>query len=209
MRSSRTLAFLAVLATSSTALAAEVTVEQVAPAKAAAPSLPLLGIMADVGVPDGAVGSLVLRPWKALRASVGGSYNMVSKGVRAGLSILPFGRGPSATVEVGHYFEGDANGQAQKIVGSTGKFSPLLERVGYDYANAHLGLDFGYQRVTFYIHGGMSYVQGKAHNVGQLFGSDPQINGTNSSGLEVKVSQDPTIKYIGPSAKIGLIVYLW
>jgi hypothetical protein len=209
MRSARTLALLVVLATASTAKAAEVTAEQAAPAPAAVPSLPWFGIMADAGVPDGAVGSLVLRPWKWLRTSVGGGYNMVSKGVRGGISILPFGRGPSLTVEAGRYFDGDANAAARKVMGAAYKDNALLDRVGYDYANAHLGLDFGYKRVTFYIHGGMSYIQAKVHNLNSVLQTQAAINGVNSDGTEVSIKQDPTIRAFTPSAKIGLIVYLW
>src|SRR5258708_7826983 len=99
MRSARSLALLAVLATSASAMAQEspvATVEQApAAAPAPAPSLPWLGLMADAGIPDGMQGSLVLRPFKVLRASVGGGYNMISKGVRVGATLLPFGRGPS------------------------------------------------------------------------------------------------------------------
>jgi hypothetical protein len=217
MRTSRTLALLAVLFGASAAKAAEpapapapdATAQQAAPVPAApAPSLPVIGLMTDVGAPDGVQGSLVLRPWKALRFSVGGGYNMISKGVRAGVSILPFGRGPSLTVEAGRFFEGDGNAAARKIMGSFEDVA-VLQRVGYDYANAHLGLDFGYKRVTFYIHGGMSYLTGKIRDTNQLFQNDPAINGMNSSGLEVTVKQDPTVKAILPSAKIGLIVYLW
>ena len=213
MRSVRTLALLAVLATGSAARAEEpaATVEQ-APAAAPAPSepsLPWLGIMADAGIPDGMQGSLVLRPWKALRTSVGGGCNMISKGVRVGASLLPFGRGPSASIEVGRFFEGDGNAAARSFFGANFQGMPVLERIGYDYANAHLGLDFGYKRVTFYIHGGMSYIRGQVHNVQQQISSDPSINGTNSNGTQISFKQDPTVKIIGPSAKIGLIVYLW
>jgi hypothetical protein len=217
MRTSRLLALLAVLFGASAAKAAEpatapgadATAKQAAPAPvAASPSLPLIGLMTDIGIPDGVQGSLVLRPWKAVRFSVGGGYNMISKGVRAGVSILPFGRGPSLTVEAGRFFDGDGNAAVRKVMGSFEDVA-ILQRVGYDYANAHLGLDFGYQRVTFYIHGGMSYLTGKIRDTNQLFQNDPAINGMNSSGLEVTVKQDPTFKAIGPSAKIGLIVYLW
>jgi hypothetical protein len=219
MRTTRTLALLAVLASGSTAKAAELmtgpapeaTTEQAAAAPVTAPatSLPWLGLMVDAGIPDGAVGSLVLRPWKWLRTSVGGSYNMVSKGVRGGLSLLPFGRGPSLTVEAGRYFEGDANAAARKVAGPSFQDISILEKVGYDYANAHLGLDFGYKRVTFFIHGGMSYLRGTIHNADSLFQTQASIDGTDSNGLSVKVKGDPTVKVIGPSAKIGLIVYLW
>jgi hypothetical protein len=218
MRCARSLALVAVLALSRTAAAQEAgvsavaTVAETAPAEPpSAPSLPWIGVMADAGVPDGVQGSLVLRPWKALRASVGGGYNMISKGIRVGLTFLPFGRGPSATLEAGHYFDGDANSAAAKLFGpgiANSAFSPTLQHFGYDYVNAHLGLDFGYKRVTFYIHGGLSYVQSHVSNVDQLINtSTPTINGETSSGQQVTVPQGVNIKAIGPSGKIGLIVY--
>ena len=74
--------------------------------------------------------------------------------------------------------------------------------------NAHLGLDFGYKRVTFYLHGGMTYLRGQIHNVGDVLNKNPSINGTDQNGLSVTVS-DVNVTYIGPSAKLGLIVYLW
>jgi opacity protein-like surface antigen len=212
MRTARSLALLVVLTISASAKAQDATVEQAsapAPAVAAARSLPWLGVMADAGVPDGMQGSLVLRPFKWFRASVGGGYNMISKGVRGGISVLPFGRGPSATLEAGRYFEGDANATARKFMGPGFQDNAALERVGYDYANAHLGLDFGYKRVTFYIHGGMSYIQGKVHNLDQFVQTDPSINGQNSSGTQVSIPQPVTVTAIVPSAKLGLIVYLW
>ena len=169
--------------------------------------LPLLGVMMDAGLPDGANASLVLRPFSWLRAHGGGGYNMISTGVRAGATLLPFGAGPSATIEVGHYFDGDANGLARRFAGSTFQ-SALLERVGYDYANAHLGLDFGSRRVVFYIHGGMSYVRAQIHNFDSVVASTASENGGNGS-TEISVKQDPMVKAWFPSAKLGLIVYLW
>jgi hypothetical protein len=195
-----------------TSMMPEATVEQDAPPAApSGPSLPWLGIMADAGIPDGMQGSIVLRPVKALRASVGGGYNMVSKGVRVGLTLLPFGRGPSAAIEAGRFFEGNANTAAAKVFGpgvATSAFGPSLERIGYDFVNAHLGLDFGWKRVTFYIHGGMSYVKGHVYKLDQVINSSmPSINGQDANGLQISVPQGATVKYLGPSGKIGLIVY--
>jgi hypothetical protein len=221
MRFARSLAALAALATSATAVAQEttsvaedpqvVTTVDAPTVEAPAPrALPWFGIMTDAGFPDGMQGSLVLRPWKALRASVGGGYNMISKGVRVGVTLLPFGRGPSGTLEAGHFFEGDANAAAAKFFGagvSESFLSPAFQRVGYDYVNAHLGLDFGYKRATFYIHGGMSYVESHVHNIDQIFTSMPTINGQDANGLQISAPQGATVKYIGPSGKIGLIVY--
>lgn len=170
--------------------------------------LPMFGVMADAGLPDGANGSLVFRPLSWLRAHGGGGYNMISKGVRAGVSLIPFGSGPSATLEAGHYFEGDANGLARRFAGASFQ-SALLERVGYDYANAHLGLDFGSRRVTFFIHGGMSYVRANIHNVDSVIAAEAAANGADSGTTEVSVKQDPIVRAWFPSVKLGLIVYLW
>jgi hypothetical protein len=169
--------------------------------------LPILGLMVDAGLPDGANASLVVRPFSWLRAHGGGGYNMISKGVRVGATLLPFGAGPSATLEVGHYFDGDANGLAQRLAGSSFA-SPLLERVGYDYANAHLGLDFGSRRATFYIHGGMSYIRADVHNVDSVVASTASMNGGTGS-TEISITKDPTVRAWFPSVKLGLIVYLW
>lgn len=208
MRTAQTLALLLALGAGASAQAAEVTTAQ-APAPApAATSLPWLGLQLDAGVPDGAQAALVLRPWKALRFTVGGGYNTISKGVRGGVSILPFGRGPSLTVEAGRFFEGNANAAARQVMGSFEDLS-VFQRFGYDFANAHLGLDFGYKRVTFFIHGGLSYLYWQAKDATGLIQTFPSIDGTDANGLEVKITKDPYVVAIGPSAKLGLIVYLW
>jgi hypothetical protein len=167
----------------------------------------LFGVMLDAGLPDGANASLVLRPYSWLRAHGGGGTNAIGAGVRAGVTLMPFGSGPSATLEAGHYFDGNANGLARRFAGSTFS-SALLERVGYDYANAHLGLDFGSERVTFYIHGGMSYIRAQIHNFDSIVASTASDNGSNGA-TEISITKDPTIQAWIPSAKLGLIVYLW
>ena len=172
-----------------------------------APRLPAVGVMTDVGLPDGAGASLVVRPAKWLRLHGGGTYNMISAGLRAGATLLPFGWGPSLTVEGGHYFDGDANGLVRKFAGSSYQSNAVLERIGYDYANAHLGLELGVRRVTFYLHGGMSFIRASIHNVDQAIQSGTASDGSSSTQLTVK--QDPTIRAFTPSAKLGLIVYLW
>jgi len=195
------------LALAGTAQAAEPTTINRAPAEPPAKALPVVGVMADVGLPDGAGASLVYRPLKWLRVTGGGTYNMISSGLRAGASLLPFGWGPSLTVEGGHYFDGDANGLVRKFAGSSYQSNAVLERVGYDYANAHLGLDLGYRRVTFFIHGGMSFIRASVHNVDQVIQSNS--GSSSSSDTTVSVKQDPIIRAFTPSAKLGLIVYLW
>jgi hypothetical protein len=166
--------------------------------------LPVLGLMVGAGIPDGATASATYRPFSWMRAEAGMSYNMISKGVRAGVSLIPFGSGPSASLEVGHYFEGNANGIARSISGSGYSDSAVLQRVGYDFANAHLGLDFGMRRVVFFVHGGMSYIRAEVHNLNE------QVPGSGSSGgTTVTFNQDPTVRVVTPSAKLGFIFYIW
>jgi hypothetical protein len=171
--------------------------------------LPMIGLMVDAGLPDGMNASLIVRPTSWLRTHAGGGYNMISTGVRAGVALIPFGSGPSLTLEAGHYFDGNANGLARKIAGTSYKDNAILERIGYDYANAHLGLEFGSQHVTFYIHGGMSYFRASVHNVDKMIQQQTDSSDLGGSDTTVSVKQDPIIKAWTPSAKLGLIVYLW
>jgi hypothetical protein len=189
------------------ASAADLTAAGTAPAPRKA--LPRLGMMADAGLPDGVTASLVYRPRRWVRAHVGGGYNMISPGVRAGATLAPFGWGPSLSLEAGHYLEGNANRVARKLAGSSFNDSALLERVGYDFANAHLGFEVGYRRVTFYLHAGMSYLHGTLHNAQTVLQSEAGGSGLVSSSSEVTVARDPVLKAFVPSAKLGVIVYVW
>jgi hypothetical protein len=167
--------------------------------------LPLLGVMVDAGVPDGLIGSLTIRPQKWVRVSGGGGTNGISRGWRAGISLLPFGTGPSASFEYGRYQDGNANTLAQKIgLGS----SPLLERIGYEYMNAHLGLDSGSRRFVVFLHGGVTMLRGQLHNLNAAIPAStigsPGVTGTT----QVVVPQDPNARAVGPSVKLGLIVYI-
>jgi hypothetical protein len=166
--------------------------------------LPLLGVMIDAGIPDGLMGSLVVRPWNWMRVSAGGGTNTMSNGWRAGVSFVPFTAGPSASFEYGRYQDGDANALAKKFMGSGFDGSPALERVGYEFMNAHLGLDFGSRNVVFFLHGGVTMVRGQIHNL------NAAIGGMVSSGTtELVVGQDPNFKAVGPSVKLGLLCYIW
>jgi hypothetical protein len=171
--------------------------------------LPIFGLMADVGVPDGLIGSLTIRPFSWVRVSGGGGTNGISRGWRTGITLLPFAAGPSASFEYGRYQNGDANPLAKKVIGGDFDGSPLLERVGYDYMNAHLGLDFGSRRLVIFLHGGITMVRGKVHNVDAAIRDATPQNTSATGTTEVVVRQDPTVKAVGSSVKLGLIVYIW
>jgi hypothetical protein len=115
-----------------------------------------------------------------------------------GLSFVPLGTwvAPTLNVDVGRYSEGDANPIARTVSGDASFSSPMLEKVGYDYLNAHVGLELGRDWATFYIHAGMSRVSG------QIRGLEEAAEG------DVTISEDPHVTMWAPSARVGLIVYV-
>jgi len=116
--------------------------------------------MADVGAPDGANASLVYRPLGAVRLQAGMGHNMISTGGRVGVTLIPLKSWftPTLSFDVGRYGEGDANEVVQQVSGDPMFSSSFLNKVGYSYANAHLGLELGRKTVTFYLNVGASRV---------------------------------------------------
>jgi hypothetical protein len=166
-------------------------------------SLPMFGLSVDGGLPDGATASVIVRPVRFLRLSAGGSYNMVSPGVRAGVSLIPFNTWftPTLNLDVGHYKDGDANPLARKLSGDPTFSNAILDRIGYDYVDAHVGLEFGKKWFTFYIHAGMSRVFSAVHELDSATASDNAMT-------SVSFGKDPTITLTSVSARVGFIVYV-
>jgi hypothetical protein len=164
--------------------------------------LPFIGLMGDVGVPDGLMASLVVRPIEYLRLYGGAGGNTSSPGIRGGLSVLPLGAGPSLNLEVGHYLDGEANGLVRTFVGGLGRFADYVNRLDYTFANAHLGLDLGRRDFTFFIHGGFTFVRARLKDVTP----PPELSPTGKTSITFH--EDPIIKMFTPSVKLGFIVYL-
>lgn len=137
---------------------------------------PGLGVQADVGLPDGGGVAVVVRPVSRARLAVGVGHNGIARGMRAGLTLAPLRSWftPIVAADVGRYPEGDI---------------PMLEgeRAGYRYAAGRLGFELGRERVTFFIHAGMSRVWGQFQD--------------ESAG-----TVDLTITSV--SARLGFILYL-
>ena len=124
-------------------------------------------------------------------------HNTISPGLRGGISLVPFYYWitPSLTVEAGHYFEGDATWIARRLT-SDRSLDPIFRQVGYDFGNAHLGLELGSPRsVSFFLSAGISYVQ-MGSGVQQAIINDPTIQ-----------ASDVRLSGVIPSAKLGLLVY--
>lgn len=165
-----------------------------------------LGLSADVGVPDGGTASLSMQPLSMLRLRAGVSHNLVSPGIRAGVTLLPLDTWlrPVASLDVGHYWEGDANQMARRISGDETIDSPTLRRFHYDYANAQLGLEMGKSWGTFYLNAGISRIVSTPRDLEQELMSD----GAGANDTTVTFTQDPKVTAWTPSARLGFLFYL-
>lgn len=165
---------------------------------------PWLGTGLDVGVPDGATMSLVVRPIRSIRVHTGLSHNGISLGERVGVTWIPlrWWAAPTASLEYGHYADGNANPLVRTVMGDSTFSSAVLDRVGYDYANARLGLELGRRWFTFYIHAGVSRITGQVHNL------TAEAMSQTSGSTSITFSKDPTVQLWTVSARIGFVVYL-
>lgn len=148
--------------------------------------------------------SFVLRPVDIARFHAGLGYNGISPGLRIGAALLPFGWGPSVSLDYGHYFEGDANGLAG-LFASADEGSALLERVGYDYVSLRAGMELGGDRFTFFTRGGISWVRTTIHELDSLLEPGGAITNGRTT---ITVNQDPVLNAFVPSLQLGLIVQL-
>jgi hypothetical protein len=165
---------------------------------AAAPAAagPGVGVMADVGVPDGATASLAVRPIRAITVHGGISHNYVSRGFRGGVVLAPLDTWirPTLSADYGRYAEGDAIPLARMISGDETYHSDTLERVGYAYANGHIGLAMG-RKFTFYLSAGITRVDGAIRNI-------------NPDSDSVALVQDPRATITTLSARLGFAFYI-
>lgn len=123
------------------------------------------GIMGDLGLPDGMVGSFAYRAHQHVGAHVGLGHNTNSFGLRAGAAWLPLAPAvvaPYLALEGGLYFSADTAGWLRSAAKSAGLDDKTLERLGYRYANLHLGARFGRGAAAFYIQGGVSFISATA-----------------------------------------------
>jgi len=167
----------------------------------------VLGLMADAGIPDGANAALALRATRWLRLHLGGGHNTVSAGVRGGVTVLPLGAGPSLSVDVGHYRDGDANSVVRSFVGTNKWLTPLFERIGYTYVNTHLGLELGRGGLQFFVHGGVSYLRATIHNANSALEGREGSASASTASTTVRLTQDPVVRAWVPSVKLGMVVY--
>lgn len=122
------------------------------------------GVMGDVGLPDGMVASLAYRAHPHLDLHLGLGHNTNGFGARTGAAWLPLraALSPFAALEAGWYLQADTPGWLQDTAKSAGLDDKTLQRVGYWFANAHLGVRVGSPTAAFYLQGGLSFIDATA-----------------------------------------------
>ncbi|WP_428265195.1 hypothetical protein [Haliangium sp.] len=160
--------------------------------------------MTDMGVPDGFVGAVVVKPNRFVAVHAGGGHNTMAPGLRAGVQLFAFEypAAPYAALEIGHYFRGPAAGWAEALARDAAGDDAMSEDVsvddlGYSYGNAHLGLRLGGARAAFFIQGGVSRVHADATVRRHRVPDGPTL-------LEVDVYSRSALRTWTPSARLGL-----
>ena len=164
----------------------------------------MLGLSLDAGVPDGASATVLYRPWRYVRFGGGMLYNYVGYGALGSVSVLPyFPVAPSLTLEAGHYFEANAASRISQFTHVDDNLKPLLQRVGYTFVNAQLGLEFGHPNwFGFFVRGGLSRVWLSSSGASQA-------SITTSNGTRITFPADPSARLGIPTAKLGLMFFFY
>jgi len=171
------------------------------------PAPHLLGVVADVGLPEGATIGLVVRPTFWLRLHAVGGTNSASLGARGGVTAIPhwFWRiGPSITLEAGFCSVGDVNSVLRGFFQVPAWMKDYAQQAGYTYYNAHLGLEFGRRNITGFIHFGGSYIDATVRTPRPVSIATP---GAATATAHLILGQDAKVHVYTLSAKAGLIVY--
>lgn len=156
----------------------------------------MLGVMIDGGLPAGLGASVVFRPWSWLRLNGGGAYNLISPGINGGVSLDPFDTAVHLTLtgEVGRQFPGDVNKTIALLNHGQNPKIGYLGDVGYDFVNAHVGLEFGRDWFTFFVHAGFTYIHAT-------------VTPTSTSS-NITFPEDASLHGWAPSGKVGFIIYV-
>lgn len=159
------------------------------------------GLSVDAGVPEGASVSVMYRPLPAVRVWAGPAWNYVGWGFQAGIAAVPwhFVLTPVFSAEAGHYFHTDVSFLASDAKGIPEGLKPLLSKMGYSYAAAHVGIELGSQRgLSLFVRAGLSYLSLSTKGTATMTDA--------ASGVTVTFT-DPKVKGTIPSVKAG--IQLW
>jgi outer membrane biosynthesis protein TonB len=163
------------------------------------------GLTLDGGFPDAAALAVVWRPWYWLRLEAGGTTTVyASHGYRAGVSLVPFHFPitPAVTFNYGRALEADWNPLLEQVGSPDPDLAPALRKFGYQYVDAHLGIELGApRRFVFFVRAGLTQIWTTVHGLSTAAASA-------FSAISATVD-DTKITLRVPSAKFGFLIYLF
>ena len=165
--------------------------------------LPHFGILFATGIPSGVGVSAVFRPARALRVTAGPAWNYAAWGIQGGVTLAPWSWGitPTLGVEVGRFFDADLSRFVRNANGIPDGAKPLMQRVGYGYAAAMVGFEFGSQSgLAFFLRGGLAYFSLEARGSGTTTTS----GGTAGANDALVTLTDPRVRATLPSLQLGM-----
>jgi hypothetical protein len=149
------------------------------------------GVLPDLGL------LATWRPYSWLHAQAGVGWNILSPGIRCGATVVnPWFVHVSLTGELGHYFDGDANGIIKDLTGQDSDIA-VLKKVSYTYTNALVGYTSSGRHFVFYLRAGMTRMWVTLHEF------DKTVSKLAGNPIE---ASDAKLSYTGPTAKFGMIV---
>lgn len=194
------------------ALAAPATVAAATPCPAvpececARPKAPThWGMTIDAGFPDMAGIGILYRPWYWLRLEAAGTTTVyASNGYRVGLSLVPFDfpLTPSLTVNYGRALEADWNKALAKFGQPNADLEPVLRKFGYQYVDAHVGLELGApRRFIFFVRAGLTQIWTQLHGL-----TDAAAAQLTKGSATIS---DTSVTARVPSVKLGFLIYFF
>jgi hypothetical protein len=161
------------------------------------------GLLLDAGLPDALGASLLFRPLPWLRFNGGVATNTVGFGARAGVGIaFYFPITPSLNLDVGHFFPTDYRPLFERFGQQvpTGPERLVLQRFGYDFASAMVGLELGSPRhFSFFVRAGLSYWSIRVEAT-----QDILREVTDDASITARPF---TLRFTAPAAKLGFLIY--
>lgn len=163
-----------------------------------------LGVMLDVGAPDGVGISAVVRPVRWLRINAGLTTNTLSLGVRGGISLVPLTAfvTPSINLDLGHYFDANYNELVDRFGGIPLQTSVPINDVGFNYGGASLGVEVGKpERFSVSLRIGLSR--------GSLVIDDAERLLRDVTGDPDLTASPLTFRFTTPAVKLGFLLYFF
>lgn len=146
------------------------------------------GVLVDFGIPSGINVGLSYKLLNWANVNLTASHNLMSLGVRGGLTINPLDSiiSPIVSIDTGGFWTGNLS------------FIKNAPEISYIYVNLYFGLNIGNKdKFSFFILGGPSYITANVYSIDQIIKADSSL----------KISSLNVSGFAFPSAKLGINLF--